>query len=53
VFISAGAEAVSRFAHGKADGMPDTKNPLFAGRRSPTASSPPTSRRSRCPTALW
>ncbi len=30
VFISAGAEAVSRFAQGKSDGMPDTKNPLFA-----------------------
>ncbi|RIJ71332.1 acetyl-CoA C-acetyltransferase [Nakamurella silvestris] len=30
VLISAGAEAVSRFAQGKSDGMPDTRNPLFA-----------------------
>jgi acetyl-CoA C-acetyltransferase len=29
-FISAGAEVVSHFAAGKSDGMPDTKNPLFA-----------------------
>ncbi|MGY1814500.1 acetyl-CoA C-acetyltransferase [Blastococcus sp. SYSU D00820] len=29
VFVSAGAEVVSRFARGKADGMPDTKNPVF------------------------
>src|SRR5579875_1605909 len=28
-FISAGVETVSRFAKGSADGMPDTKNPLF------------------------
>ncbi|SMC96064.1 acetyl-CoA C-acetyltransferase [Lentzea albidocapillata] len=36
--ISAGAEAVSRFAQGKADGMPGTRNPLFgaAGARSET-----------------
>ncbi|MEU3270250.1 acetyl-CoA C-acetyltransferase [Saccharomonospora sp. NPDC006951] len=36
VLISAGAEAVSRFGSGKADGMPDTRNPRYAeaGRRS-------------------
>jgi acetyl-CoA C-acetyltransferase len=27
--VSAGAESVSRFDRGKADGMPETKNPLF------------------------
>jgi acetyl-CoA C-acetyltransferase len=30
VFVSAGVEAVSRFASGKADGMPGTHNPRFA-----------------------
>src|SRR5579863_2117429 len=30
VFVSAGVEAVSRFAKGSSDGMPDTKNPVFA-----------------------
>jgi len=30
VFISAGVECVSRLAKGSSDGMPDTKNPLFA-----------------------
>ncbi|ATY13158.1 acetyl-CoA C-acyltransferase [Amycolatopsis sp. AA4] len=30
VFVSAGVECVSRFSQGKADGMPDTKNPLYA-----------------------
>jgi acetyl-CoA C-acetyltransferase len=30
VFISAGVECVSRFAKGSSDGLPDTKNPLFA-----------------------
>jgi acetyl-CoA C-acetyltransferase len=30
VFISAGVECVSRFAKGSSDGMPDTKNPVFA-----------------------
>jgi acetyl-CoA C-acetyltransferase len=30
VFISAGVEAVSRFGLGKSDGLPDTKNPLYA-----------------------
>lgn len=29
VFISAGVETVSRFTKGNADGVPDTKNPLF------------------------
>ncbi|MFE8013862.1 acetyl-CoA C-acetyltransferase [Streptomyces antibioticus] len=28
-FISAGVEMVSRFAKGKADGMPDTRNPVY------------------------
>ncbi|WP_460066430.1 acetyl-CoA C-acetyltransferase [Streptomyces sp. YKOK-I1] len=30
VFISAGVEMVSRYAKGSSDGLPDTKNPLFA-----------------------
>jgi acetyl-CoA C-acetyltransferase len=30
VFVSAGVECVSRFAQGKADGMPDTRNPAYA-----------------------
>jgi acetyl-CoA C-acetyltransferase len=30
VFISAGVETVSRFVKGSSDGLPDTKNPLFA-----------------------
>jgi acetyl-CoA C-acetyltransferase len=30
VLISAGAESVSRYNLGKSDGMPETKNPLFA-----------------------
>jgi acetyl-CoA C-acetyltransferase len=30
VYISAGVETVSRFAKGSSDGMPDTKNPVFA-----------------------
>jgi acetyl-CoA C-acetyltransferase len=30
VFIAAGVEAVSRFAKGSSDGLPDTTNPLFA-----------------------
>ncbi|WP_194926021.1 acetyl-CoA C-acetyltransferase [Catenulispora pinisilvae] len=29
VFISAGVEAVSRYAKGSSDGLPDTQNPLF------------------------
>ena len=29
-FVSAGVECVSRFGRGKADGMPDTKNPVYA-----------------------
>jgi acetyl-CoA C-acetyltransferase len=28
-FVAAGVECVSRFAKGKSDGMPDTKNPAF------------------------
>jgi acetyl-CoA C-acetyltransferase len=31
IYISAGVETVSRFAKGSSDGMPDTKNPVFAG----------------------
>ena len=30
VYISAGVEMVSRFVKGNSDGLPDTKNPLFA-----------------------
>ncbi|WP_244931336.1 acetyl-CoA C-acetyltransferase [Nocardioides sp. W7] len=30
VFVSAGVECVSRFAQGKSDGMPDTRNPVYA-----------------------
>ncbi|MBF9067768.1 acetyl-CoA C-acetyltransferase [Streptacidiphilus fuscans] len=30
VFISAGVETVSRYIKGSSDGLPDTKNPLFA-----------------------
>jgi acetyl-CoA C-acetyltransferase len=35
VLVSAGAESVSRYDRGKSDGMPDTKNPLFATGRLP------------------
>jgi acetyl-CoA C-acetyltransferase len=31
-FLAAGAESVSRYSHGKADGMPDTRNPAFTSR---------------------
>ena len=37
VFVSAGVECVSRFAKGSSDGMPDTKNPVFAGAEERTA----------------
>jgi acetyl-CoA C-acetyltransferase len=30
VFVSAGVETVSRFAHGNSDSWPDTRNPVFA-----------------------
>ena len=30
VFLSAGVECVSRFAHGSSDSWPDTRNPVFA-----------------------
>ncbi|GAA1267466.1 acetyl-CoA C-acetyltransferase [Pseudonocardia aurantiaca] len=30
VVVSAGVECVSRYARGKSDGMPDTRNPVFA-----------------------
>jgi acetyl-CoA C-acetyltransferase len=35
-FVAAGAEAVSRYALGKADGMPETKNPRFDAARART-----------------
>jgi acetyl-CoA C-acetyltransferase len=37
VFISAGVETVSRFVKGSSDGLPDTKNPLFADAEARTA----------------
>lgn len=37
VFISGGVETVSRFALGKSDGMPDTKNPRYADAMARTA----------------
>jgi acetyl-CoA C-acetyltransferase len=37
VFISAGVEAVSRFANGSSDTWPDTQNPLFAEAAARTA----------------
>jgi acetyl-CoA C-acetyltransferase len=30
VYVSAGVECVSRFAHGSSDGLPNTKNPKFS-----------------------
>jgi acetyl-CoA C-acetyltransferase len=30
IYLSAGVECVSRFAKGSSDGLPDTKNPVFA-----------------------
>ncbi|MEU0880647.1 acetyl-CoA C-acetyltransferase [Lentzea sp. NPDC005914] len=38
VFISAGVEAVSRFAKGSSDSWPDTHNPLFADAEARTVS---------------
>ena len=37
VFISAGVECVSRFAHGSSDSWPDTHNQAFAGAEARTA----------------
>ena len=37
VFISAGVEAVSRFAKGNSDSLPDTRNPVFADAADRTA----------------
>ncbi|SFM96973.1 acetyl-CoA C-acetyltransferase [Pseudonocardia ammonioxydans] len=37
VFVSAGVETVSRFAHGTSDSWPDTHNPLFADAEARTA----------------
>jgi acetyl-CoA C-acetyltransferase len=37
VFVSAGVECVSRFGKGSSDGLPDTKNPVFAGAEERTA----------------
>ena len=34
IFVAAGVECVSRFVNGKADGMENTKNPLFPQERS-------------------
>ena len=34
VFVAGGVECVSRFVHGKADGMENTKNPVFPSERS-------------------
>ncbi|WP_067455892.1 acetyl-CoA C-acetyltransferase [Actinomadura macra] len=39
VIVSAGVETVSRFAKGSSDGLPDTKNPVFAGAEGRTAKS--------------
>ncbi len=39
VFISAGVEMVSRFAHGNSDSHPDTRNPRFAEARQRTEQS--------------
>ena len=39
VFISAGVETVSRYVHGKADGLEGTRNPLLEGPASRTGSS--------------
>lgn len=40
VFISAGVESVSSFITGNADGLPNTKNPLFDAAQARSASSP-------------
>jgi acetyl-CoA C-acetyltransferase len=37
VIVSAGVEMVSRFAKGSSDGLPDTKNPVFADAEARTA----------------
>lgn len=37
VFVCAGVETVSRFEKGRADGMPDTRNPRFAEAQARTA----------------
>jgi acetyl-CoA C-acetyltransferase len=37
VFVSAGVETVSRFPHGKSDGMPDTHNAYYAEAEARTA----------------
>jgi len=37
VFVAAGVECVSRFEHGKADGMPGTHNPIHADAEARTA----------------
>jgi len=54
VFISAGVETVSRFSKGSSDGLPDTKNPIFAGaeeRVAEQAKAAPAHGRTRAPTA--
>ena len=47
VFISAGVETVSRFVHGKSDGLPDTQDAKYAGAQARTAA------RSADPSATW
>lgn len=37
VFLSGGVETVSRYVKGNADGLPDTKNPIFADAEARTA----------------
>jgi acetyl-CoA C-acetyltransferase len=37
VFVAGGVECVSRFAKGRSDGLPDTKNPRFAAAEARTA----------------
>lgn len=59
VLVSAGVEVVSHFAAGKSDGMPDTKNPIFAAAgsapppapRVAPARGPTRATRASCPTS--
>lgn len=37
VFVSSGVECVSRFAFGKSDGMPETRNPVYGNARERSA----------------
>ncbi|GAA4487978.1 acetyl-CoA C-acetyltransferase [Microbacterium panaciterrae] len=47
VFLSAGVEAISQYAAGKSDGMPDTKNPRWADAALRTA------RQAEDPSFVW